>query len=161
MSITSLLPIGGAALGVLASKAMAGFSDSLSFQALLHGGQETKPEKNPSAAVEKPVPLDLAQAIPQFVAKLRDRLQSVGVDLSSPLTLREDGNGSVTVDGGHPDQAAIEEAFLQDPQLLAAFQSIAAAASEQRQSLPLGLHGSQFEEFRLNLINGAASIGFE
>ncbi len=160
MPVPSLLPIGGAAIGLLASRTLTSLVDGLSFKSVLTGNQATGSDKNGTTATEARVSLNLAEVTPQFVSGLRDRLQAAGVDLSQPFTLKDDGHGTVIVDGEHPDRATIERVLAEDSKLASEFQEIASAASERRQSYPLGMD-NVFGEFRLKFSDGIAAIRFE
>jgi hypothetical protein len=158
MTLTPLLPIGGAALGVLAGRTLAGISQGLAFGSLLAGnpsdGNQEVVSNHPSVSV------NLDEALPQFISDLRERLQTAGIDFSHSFTLKEDGSGGVIVDGSHPDSSVIEGLLAHDPKLLASFQAIAAAASQRRQNDSLD-HESAFAEFRLSFTQGVAAIHFE
>ena len=160
MSIPSLLPIGGAALGVLASRAIGELSQGLSFRQLLMAPQHDSASNNGEIDREK-AQSNLNEQLPQFARRLHDRLKSAGISISHPFTLRNDGFGSLVVDGDHPDRAAIEEIFSRDRELAEEFQAIAAAATEWRDHDPNAATGSRFGEFRLDFADGAAVIRFE
>ena len=158
MTLTPLLPIGGAALGVLAGRTLAGISQGLAFGTLLAGkpsdGNQEAVSNHPSVSV------NLDEALPQFISDLRERLQTAGIDFSQSFTLKEDGDCGVIFDGSHPDNSVIEGLLAHDPKLLADFQAIAAAASQRRQNDSLDQE-SAFAEFRLSFTHGVAAIHFE
>jgi hypothetical protein len=159
MPLSSLLPVGGAALGILAAKTLSSFSDGLSFKSHLAEKSNDKPDK--AIGPEPPrVTVNLTEALPKFVSDLRDRLGRAGVDLSQPFVLKEDGQGGLIVEGDHPDRSTIERLLSDDPLLVSEFQAIAGAAVEQRQRLPLG-NDNAFGEFRLAFADGRVAVRFE
>jgi hypothetical protein len=104
--------------------------------------------------------LNLDEALPPYVARLRGRLQAAGVDLSQPVTLKDDGHGTILVDGDHPDRSTIERILADDYQLRSGLQELAAAASEQRRGVGFEVD-DPFGEFRLAIDNGSAAVRFE
>jgi hypothetical protein len=158
MALSSLLPIGGAALGALAARTLGGLGESLSFQDHLRREAERAEPAAAGPATEPQATLDLATALPDFIAQLQERLEAAGVDLTQPLTLKPDGNGGIMVDGEHPDRALVES-LLQDSELAGTFEEIAAAATERRRAQP-GVD-NVFGEFRLRMDGKSAAIGFE
>ena len=157
-----LLPIGAAALGSFALKTVGQLNPGEFLRELWNGNNhEPAAEIQPSdsgSATRKTT--DLTLAIPSLVEHLRTRLQSAGVQLSQPITLKEDGWGGVVVDGDHPDRLAIEELFASDQELRAEFQTISQAATSERDRLASGF-GPSLGEFRLQIDRETAAIAFE
>jgi hypothetical protein len=153
MAIPSLLPIGGAALGVLASRAISGLSQGLSFQSLM-----AEPKKDPSttSVIETQPILNLDEALPKFTRRLYERLHAEGVDLSQPFSLKYTASGSVVLDGDHPDRATIEDILSQDHQLALELKAIESAVTDHRDET-----SDPFGEFRLRFEDGIAVIQFE
>jgi hypothetical protein len=82
----------------------------------------------------EPLPIDLPspvaqerfeQALADFVARLRQRLAILGIEVSDPLTLESDGLGGIQVAADRADRAVIEQSLAGDEQLLAEFQKLA------------------------------------
>lgn len=102
------------------------------FQQVLNRLQETvglggNSDAEPSAEVGE-LRLQTTQFKNEFQRKLIQRLLELGVDLSQPFTLQEDGFGGVDVAGGHPDKDAIEQLFEEDSELRAEFSQLAGQA---------------------------------
>jgi hypothetical protein len=75
MPLSSLLPVGGAALGILAAKTLSSFSDGLSFKSHLAEKSNDKPDK--AIGPEPPrVTVNLTEALPKFVSSTIERLLS-------------------------------------------------------------------------------------
>lgn len=160
MPLTSLLPIGGAALGMLAARTLAGLTENLSFQSHLLGSQASNSDKSSTGSTDTRVTVNLEKSLPQLVSDLHERFLAAGVDLSQPIVLKDDGHGGLLVDGDHPDRSLIEDILSQDSKLSADFQAVAAAATERRQSYALSADNA-FGEFRLRFADETAAVRFE
>lgn len=60
-----------------------------------------------------------------FMESLEEKLQAAGVDVNKAFTLKADKDGTIRVDGEHPDKEAIEEVLNGDEKLKTAFGVIA------------------------------------
>ena len=127
--MSPLLPIAGTAALSLARETVGAIGSGLSFAAEL-----LRQDNDEARAAREPAPIDLPpsaaqerfeQALADFVARLRQRLAVLGIDLDEPLALEGDGLGGIQVDGDRPDRAAIEQSLAGDRQLLAEFQQLA------------------------------------
>lgn len=159
MPLSALLPIGGAALGMLASRAFSGIANELSFKDFLGQG-EIEGSANPESVIAPRSEINLQEAVTGFGTELREKLAASGVDLSQKLTLKSGLHGAIEVDGDHPQRAAIEDLLNRDDQLASAFQQISAAATETRRRTAVGTE-NRFGEFRLECTSGEAMIRFE
>jgi len=128
-SMSPLLPIAGTAALSLARETVGAIGSGLSFATEL-----LRQDNDAARAASEPAPIDLPpsaaqerfeQALADFVARLRQRLAILGIDVGDPLALESDGLGGIQVDGERPDRAAIEQSLAGDPQLLAEFQKLA------------------------------------
>lgn len=159
MPLSTLLPIGGAALGAIASRAISSLSQGLNFREHLSqadgaGAEDTKPATSPRSH------FNLKDAVTRFVAQLQQQLESYGVDSSQAVTLKLGPQGAIEVDGDHPERAKIEDLLRQDGDLTAAFRELSATATENRERFAVG-NDNRFGEFRLEVRAGEASIRFE
>lgn len=68
-----------------------------------------------------------AQRTSAFGDKLEQRMLTYGIDTSQPIKLTMAGDGSVRVDGDHPDKERIEQMFANDPQLADEYHKVAGA----------------------------------
>jgi hypothetical protein len=133
-----LLPIAGTAALSLARETVGAIGNGLSFatellrqdndasQATQTAGAPSSIELPPSAAKEK-----FQQALHDFVARLRQRLASVGIDVGS-LELESDGLGGVQVGGDRADRSAIEQVLSADEGLLAEFNAWPSSTSRSK-----------------------------
>ena len=78
---------------------------------------------------------------------LRERFAQLGIDLKSPLRLKQDGRDRVVVDGDHPDRVLIESIFRDDHELTKLFHEVADAANRGREATDSGVT----KEFRFVL----------
>ena len=155
--MTSLLaPVGIATLGSLAVQTMRQLSTG-DFLRELCGGNDKPAESTPD--VTEPSALDLSRAVPAFIEKLRELLPA-DVDAAQPIVLKEDGWGGVVVDGEHPDRLAIEDLLAADEKIRAEFQTLARAATLERDKAS-AVSGQSLGEFRLRIEGDTAAIGFE
>lgn len=160
--ISSLLPVGGAALGALALETLRHMPPGKFLQELLNGS--SSPSESPASSREATtatrITLDLPKAIPAFAAKLRQRLGDMGVGLEQPITLKSDGHGGILVDGDHPHRMLVEDLVAFDDELAADFRAIAAAATEEHERQSAATGGLS-RDFRLRIGPQASTVGFE
>jgi hypothetical protein len=124
--LSSLVPAGLTAVAVQAADKLA---DGLSFaETLLRGdpAAETTDASDEESAAKREAQALLESKLADFRTLLSERLATAGIDLSSPLTLQDDGFGFIAVDGAHPNRAAIERLLAGDAELTAAFNALAA-----------------------------------
>ncbi len=153
MSLSPLLPFAGAALGPVLEKTLDGISQALSFLDVLHASPIA-----PEQPVSEDSTLDpLATQLTQVMEQLRERLDSIGIDLSTPVRLKSDGGGGVIVDGDHPDRVVIESLLNADADLTALFHTVASRAAEEAEPRPT----RTAEDFRLIIEPADARIEFE
>jgi len=57
------------------------------------------------------------QQLSDWHQKVSDLLEGAGIDLAEPVALRIDSNGGILVSGDHPQKEAIEQFFVQQPEL--------------------------------------------
>lgn len=162
-----LIPIGGVALGTLALSALRELHPGQFLHELWKGRNEAGSEGSTEADASKAdadsgvtEQVDPSRALHSLVNQLRTRLVAAGVDVTQPIILKDDGRGGVIVDGDHPDRVAIEELFAADALLRSEFQSVARAATEDKDELAPWL-GPSWGEFRLHLDEDEAEIRFE
>ncbi|MEO8497999.1 MAG: hypothetical protein ABI614_23275, partial [Planctomycetota bacterium] len=103
-SLSSLLPLAAAAFAPVLGKVVEGVTDSLSFLDVLHeqgptGAADAVPHAESSA---------LEQDLAELAGRLREKFAQFGIDLATPLRLKQDGRDRVVVDGDHPDRVLIE-----------------------------------------------------
>lgn len=145
MALSPLLPLAGSALSIVADRAIDAVKDGLSFLDVLR----QQPENDEAAApVAKVDPADL-------IAKLQEHFKRLGVDVASPVHLKQDGRGRVIVDDAHPDRVLIESLFNSDADLTQAFNAVAIAAVKQ------GTDDHDPKAFRLTIDSAGTTIGFE
>lgn len=157
--MTSLLPIGGAALGVAAFQALRGSADN--FLSHLWPGKENAAATEDGGKAPDPASsIDLNEAISTLAEKIRLRMKAAGSDLREPLRLKSDAWGHVVVDGDHPDRMILEDMFATDAELSGEFQAIQEAAYEH-QSRYAAPHLPASGEFRLWLGPREATYVFE
>ena len=126
MTLPSLLPLAGAAIAPIVGKAIDEVTDGLSFLATLHR-QEQAAAANAGQTDQSS---SLESDFVKLTNQLRERLASFGVDLTTPVRLKQDERNRVVVDGNHPDRVLIESIFGNDDELTNLFQQVADAASQ-------------------------------
>jgi hypothetical protein len=124
--MSPLLPIAGTAALSLARETVGAIGSGLSFAAQLLR------QDNDAALAAPPIALPASAAGEQFdnslaafVAHLRNRLASLGIDVREPLELESDGLGGIQIGGDRADRAAVEQALTGDRHLLDEFQKLA------------------------------------
>ena len=152
-----LIPVGIAALGSLAVKTMRQLNPGDFLRELCGTNDEAVGSKPSSLKDSSPTVLDLSHAIPAFIEEFRDLLPAA---LEQPIVLKEDGWGGVIVDGDHPDRLVIEDLLASNAKLREDFQTIARAATSQRDQSAAEF-GRSLGEFRLQITGDVAGIGFE
>ncbi len=163
MSTAALVPIAGAAAGVVASGASKAIANGLAFLEALAGGSE--PMLDATAAAEPAqAPGDkldeLNSKLQAFAARLRERLEAmgIGVDPTQPLKIEEQPWGSIAADESHPQQAGIEAALAADPLLASEFHQL---ADEYRQlSESQGQRISRADQFQLAIHGDDVAVSF-
>jgi hypothetical protein len=131
MSLLGLNSIVPAGLTAVAAHAAGKLADGLSFaETLLRGGADSQPSATLAgvAADEADAAAqgEIQARLDEFRKLLHQRLEGSGIDLSSPISLEDDGFGGIECDGGHPDRALIEHILAGDAELTAAFQALVA-----------------------------------
>ena len=161
MTTTALIPLAGAAAGVLASGAARSVSSGLSFLAELAGGGETAASEG-AAIEDQPTTAEqrksLDQALQDFVKRLRERLLLAGVAADRPMQLQQEPWGSIAVSEDHPQKDHIEAALAADPLLASEFHQL---ADQYRQLAELeGQNLSRADAFQMTVqgVNGAAGF---
>lgn len=176
MSISSLVPAVGAAAGIATGLLTTGAANGLrtgqsflqSLQATWNSGDVDDAQAADTATDDAEAANDesaerlrkLQSEIAEFQRQLARRLAAMGVDLSTPVELKSDGQGGVLVDDPHPQRVAVERLFAQDRELTAEFAYLAAACGAEdviRGSLDPGGSG----EFRLRIDNSGGQVVFE
>jgi hypothetical protein len=103
---------------------------------------------------------ELRDETAEFAEQLRSKLAAAGIDVTSPLELKTDGQ-QVLLDDPHPQRAKVEALFAADAELANAFHELAAAYSTDatiRSRLdPYRLGG----EFRLQISDTENVVHFE
>ena len=99
----------------------------------------------------------LQQDFAQLAEQLREKFAQLGIDLSAPLRLKQDGRDRVVVDGDHPDRVLIESIIGNDDELANLFNEVAEAASKRQQQTGSGIT----QDFRFVLGQSDALIDFE
>jgi hypothetical protein len=148
MSLSPLLPIAGTALGVVADRAIDAVKEGLSFLDVLRDAPASETEA-PQAST--PAPVDPSG----LIASLREHFARLGIDLSNPVPLKQDGQGGVIVDGEHPNRVLIESLFNTHGELTEQFHALAIALAEEA-----GNNEYDSEDFRLVIDGAREAIGF-
>jgi len=60
-----------------------------------------------------------------FLGAMNTKLEAAGIDTETPITLKRNADGSISVVGDHPDKEKIEALFTEEPVLAEAFNAIA------------------------------------
>ncbi len=152
MTPSSLLPLAGAAIAPVLGKVIDGVAEGLSFLDVLHQ-QEQASEAD---AVQAAGPSTLQHDFAELADRLRERFAQLGIDLTMPLRLKQDGRDRVIVDGDHPDRVLIESVFRDDEELTNLFNEVADAAARERAETDSGIA----RDFRLVLNPTDALIEF-
>lgn len=135
MSLPSLLPLAGAALAPVLGKVIDGVAEGLSFLEVLHN-QESD---SVADAVQAAEPSTLQDDLAEFADRLRETFARLGIDLTTPLRLKQDGRDRIIVDGDHPDRVLIESIFRDDEELTNLFNQVAESAVRGRAETDSGL----------------------
>ena len=152
MTLPSLLPLAGAAIAPVLERVIDGVTEGISFLDVLH-----KQERNSkSDAVQAAAASSLEQDLAELADRLQERFTQLGIDLATPIRLKQDGRERVVVDGDHPDRVLIESILGSDPELAHLFNSVAESATEQRNKPDSGVT----KEFHLVLEQTEALIEF-
>lgn len=153
MTLPSLLPLAGAAIAPMMAKAIEGVAEGLSFLDVLHGQEQA----SAADAVQAAEPQTLQQDLAELAERLRERFSQLGIDLTTPLRLKQDQRDRVVLDGDHPDRVLVESVFGNDDELTNLFNTIADSAAGQRRQTGSGVT----REFRLVLGQSNAAIEFD
>ncbi|MDA1052561.1 MAG: hypothetical protein O3C40_19055 [Planctomycetota bacterium] len=152
MTLPSLLPLAGAAIAPVLGKVIDGVTEGLSFLDVLH-----EQEQNAATdSVEAAEPDAFQHDFIELADRLRERFSQLGIDLSTPLRLKQDGRERVVVDGDHPDRVLIESVFRADEELTNLFTAVADSAAGSRRETGSGIT----KEFRFVLGPTDALIEF-
>ena len=152
MSLSSLIPLAGAAVAPVLGKVIDGVTEGFSFLDVLH----TQTEDSVDEVGEATESNALQQNIAELADRLRERFAQLGIDLSTPLRLKQDGRDRVVVDGDHPDRVLIESIFGNDEELTDLFESVAQQAANLEEENDSGIT----KEFRFVLGQSDALIEF-
>jgi hypothetical protein len=152
MSLSSLLPLAGAAIAPVLGKVVNSVTDGLSFLDVMH----TQEQPDAAEPVEASKSNTLQQDIVELTDRLRERFAQLGIDLTTPLRLKQDGREGVVVDGEHPDRVLIESILSNDKELTSRFNAVAASATEGSDATDSGIT----KEFRLVMGQAGAQIEF-
>lgn len=152
MSLSSLIPLAGAAVAPVLGKVIDGVAEGISFLDVLH----TQAEDGVDEAGEATDSNTLQQNIAELADRLRERFTQLGIDLSTPLRLKQDGRDRVVVDGDHPDRVLIESIFGNDEELMDLFKGVAQSATDLEEPSDSEIT----REFRFVLGQSDASIEF-
>lgn len=153
MSLPSLLPLAaGAAIAPALGKVIAGVTEGLSFLDVL----QLDKQESALEAVGTKESSTLAADIAELADRLRERFAQLGIDLTTPLRLKQDGRDRVVVDGEHPDRVLIESIFGNDEELTKLFATVAESATEAGDAADTGIT----REFRFVLGQSDGLIEF-
>ena len=148
MSLSPLIPIAGSALGIVADRAIDAVKEGLSFLDVLRDAPDVESQAAQAPAAASVDPSDL-------IASLREHFARLGIDLSRPVPLKQDGQGGVIVDGEHPDRVLIESLFHTHSRLTEQFNTLSVALAEQS-----GENEFDSEDFRLVIDSQHEAVGF-
>lgn len=151
MNVPSLLPLASAAVAPVVERVIDGVAEGISFLNVLHGESETEAVDSSDATAER----SSQNGFAELVDRVRERFSRLGLDLSTPMRLKQDGRGRVVVDGDHPERVLAESIFGSDVELQNLFASVAKAATEANAN-----DSNVTKEFRLVLGPTEASIEF-
>lgn len=155
MTLPSLLPIAGAAVPAL-ERVIDRVAEGLSFLDVLHQAESSEAT---AAVDEAETSANLEQDFAKLVNRLRQRFAELGIDLVTPVHLKQDERDRVVVDGDHPDRVLIESIFAGDDELASLFKQIAAAVAKDAKKLNRETNSFGLEKsFRLALTQSEASI---
>ena len=152
MTLPSLLPLAGAAIAPLLEKVIDGVAESLSFLDVLHKQEQDGEADAVQAAESRTLQRDFVE----LSDRLRERFAQLGIDLTTPLRLKQEGRDRVVVDGDHPDRVLVESIFGNDEELKNLFNAVAASAARGRDETDSGIT----KEFRFVLSQADALIEF-
>lgn len=152
MTLPSLLPLAGAAFAPMLGKVIEGVTEGLSFLDVLHE-QEQAGEAD---AVQAAEPSTLQDDLVELADRLREKFAQLGIDLATPLRLKQEGRDRVVVDGDHPDRVLVESIFRDDQELTKLFSKVADSAASGRDETDSFIR----TEFRLVLGQADAQIEF-
>ena len=152
MTLPPFLPLAGAAIAPALEKVIEGVTEGLSFLDALHKQDHVDEANTGQAADTNNLQLDFTQ----LKDRLRERFTQLGIDLTTPLRLKQDGRDRVVVDGDHPDRVLVESIFGNDEELTDLFQAVANSAISDRGKTDSGIT----KEFRFVLTQTDAMIEF-
>lgn len=152
MSLSTLLPLAGAAIAPVLGQVVNSVTEGLSFLDVMH----TQEQPGATEPVEASKANTLQQDIVELTDRLRERFAQLGIDLTTPLRLKQDGRDGVVVDGEHPDRVLIESIFGNDEELTSQFNAVAASATEGSDATDSGIT----KEFRLVMGQAGTQIEF-
>lgn len=152
MTFPALLPLASAAIAPVLEKVFDGVTDGLSFFDVLHQQEQTGKVDAVQAAESSTLQHDFVE----LADRLRERFAQLGIDLTTPLRLKQDGRDRVVVDGDHPDRVLVESILDNDEELTNLFNEVAASATSDRDETVSGTT----KEFRFVVNQAEASIEF-
>jgi hypothetical protein len=135
MALSSLLPLAGAAIAPVLGKVIDGVSEGLSFLDVLHKQEQVR-ETDAAHAAEPSTP---QHDFVELADRLRERFAQFGIDLATPLRLKQNGRDRVVVDGDHPDRVLVESIFRDDKELTELFHEVADSAARGRAEADSGI----------------------
>jgi len=135
MSLAALLPFAGAAIVPVLDKAIDGVAEGLSFLDVLHKQDEVG-ETDGAQAAESRTP---RQDFVELADRLRKRFAQLGIDLTTPLRLKQAGRDRVVVDGDHPDRVLVESILRDDKELTELFHEVADSSARDRDEANSGI----------------------
>ena len=141
MTITSLLPLAGAAAGVVAACASSAVEGASSAFGKLFAKQEPE-AKSLDEPLELPSQSDAEAALAQFRDRLYARLAEAGVKLEQPIKLAVDAFGKIRETSGHPQAQEIEQVLASDDALANTFRR----AASQMELIRAAREHQQFAE---------------
>ena len=152
MSLPSLLPLAATSVAPVVGKVVERVAEGLSFLDVLHGQDDNAAATPPSRAVVNALDGDFAE----LSDRLRERLSSLGIDVTRPIRLKQDIRDRIVVDDDHPDRVLIESIFSNDEELANLFNAVAKAARDSRGQQQSGIT----KEFQLVFAGDNARIEF-
>jgi len=152
MALPALMPLAGVAIAPVLGKVIDGVAEGLSFLDVLHK-QDQVGETDDVQTTEPSTPQN---DFVELADRLRERFAQFGIDLTTPLRLKQDGRDRVVVDGDHPDRVLVESIFRDDKELTELFNEVADSAARGRAEADSGIT----KDFHLVLGSTDALIEF-
>ena len=113
MNLFSIIPLVGAAVAPTISSVVDSATESLSFLDILHEA----PREDETDKVQEDASTTLDRDFAELAERLRERFAQIGIDLTTPIRLKQSGRDRVVVDGDHPDRVLIESVFTNNEDL--------------------------------------------